>query len=189
MLLALQTDPAGAGTDPVTFWLMVLGIVLLALGTAAAWLALGKLRDLNEAAAKLGVLDEIKRQLAGLSEERGDIDLRRLQHILIDIRDGLRGVEDAVLGAVAAARTAEGEGEIPAAPQLGERVTNRLLALGYDQVELANDADELARIAVAQEGEVRVEAKRNGALYKGCIRLRAGRIQGVEMAPCYSLFP
>jgi len=189
MLLGLQTDLATTGGDPVTFWLMVLGVVLLALGAAAAWLALGKLRDLNELAGRLTVLDEIKRQLAGLSEERGDIDLRRLQHILIDIRDGLRGVEDAVLGAVSASRATEGESELPAVPQLGERVTNRLLALGYEQVELVEDSDELAKIAVAQEGEVRVEAKRNGALYKGCIRLRAGRIQGVEMAPCYSLFP
>jgi hypothetical protein len=48
--------------------------------------------------------------------------------------------------------------------------------------------DELARMASA-DGQVVVEARREGALCKGRVAIREGRIDGVHLEPAYTAFP
>jgi hypothetical protein len=74
----------------------------------------------------------------------------------------------------------------PATP--GERVVNRLLALGYERVQIATDRELLAQ-AFRSEGEVLVEAYRQGVLHKGRVVVRGGRITDVDVLPAYSIFP
>lgn len=78
----------------------------------------------------------------------------------------------------------------PAAPRvgLGERVTNRLLALGYERVQIVTDHELLDEIAEA-DGEALVEAWRNGVLHKGRVVVTAGEISAVDVHPSYSIFP
>jgi hypothetical protein len=49
-------------------------------------------------------------------------------------------------------------------------------------------ADELAAIASA-DGDVLVEARREGLLHKGRVRIQAGQIAAVELQPATGIFP
>jgi hypothetical protein len=69
---------------------------------------------------------------------------------------------------------------------LAERTTNRLLALGYERIQVLNDADELAAL---EDGEVRVEALREGVVCKGRVLVRAGHLAEVEMRTAHGMFP
>jgi hypothetical protein len=76
----------------------------------------------------------------------------------------------------------------PPAPALFERVTDRLHALGYERVQIVTDSEHLDEIA-AGDGDVLVEAARQGVLHKGRVRVRSGLVAGVDVHPTYSIFP
>jgi hypothetical protein len=40
-----------------------------------------------------------------------------------------------------------------------------------------------------QGGDVLVEARREGALCKGRVRIRSGRIESVQLQPAFPIFP
>ena len=81
------------------------------------------------------------------------------------------------------------EAHVPvAAPALGERIVNRLMALGYERIELVTPHAELEAIA-GGGGEVLVEARREGVPCKGRVRVRAGRIEAVQLQPAFGVFP
>ena len=190
-----QGDPSGSllGVPPdwwldAVFWL-ALGLFLATSAAAAGvWTLVARLKELRADARSLEVLEELKQRLDRLVAERGDLDLRRLEHLLIDLRDGSRRVEEALLR-VHEARPVESEALVPLATAgLGERVVNRLLALGYEKIELVTRAGELGELA-GDEAEVLVEARREGMLHKGRVRVRGGRIEGVEIQPAYPIFP
>jgi hypothetical protein len=110
---------------------------------------------------------------------------------LIDMRDGLKRLEERVLAAQspAIATPVTSDLLIPAPPlNLSERITNRLLAHGFGEVQILIDDEELNRLH-QQDGEVVVEARRAGVLHKGRVPIRNGRIDRVEMNPAYSVFP
>jgi hypothetical protein len=65
-----------------------------------------------------------------------------------------------------------------------ERALNRLLALGYEQVEVVTPRD-----AVDPDGSILVEARRSGAIYKGAVRLSGGAVADVALRPSHELFP
>jgi len=168
-----------------------LGLALLVAGAVAAagvWSVVRRLERLRGELRRLETLDELQRNVARWLAERDDLDLRRIEHILIDLRDGSRRVEEQLLRA-GELRAEASDTLVPAvAPSVGERVVNRLVALGYERVELVTPFQELEAMA-ASGGDVVVEARREGVLCKGRVRVRAGRIEAVQLQPALSVFP
>jgi len=168
-----------------------LGLALfLTAGAAAlaAWAAVRRLERLRADLRALEALPEIQRTLTRLLSERDDLDLRRLEHLLIDLRDGSKRVEELLLRAEER-RAQPGDTLVPLAPPaLAERVVNRLAALGYERIELVTPHAELEAMNQLG-GDVLVEARREGALCKGRVRIRAGRIESVQLQPAFPIFP
>ena len=176
------------------FWIALAGLlVLIALG-AGVWTILGRMRVVEREARRLGALEGLEAQLGRLVAGREDLDLRRIEHVLIDLRDAQRRLEDALIGTVEALRRADGRPSdelVPAPPfadTLGERIVNRMLALGYERVQIVTHADKLAELS-SKDGEVLVEARRDGVLHKGRMMVRGGRLADLEIHPTYSIFP
>jgi len=182
--------PAWSGT--VLPWLGVLAVLLLAAGVAVLGVLLARLRSVEANLAPLGVLADLKRSIDNIAEGRDDLDLRRLEHVLIDIRDTQKRVEDgivAVLEARSQAALVSGERAAGSGPvELADRVVTRLLALGYERVLLVTPHDELAKFTDG-DGEIVVEARRDGAICKGRVLVRDGRITEIQVQPTYSAFP
>jgi len=175
-------------------WLLIV-LALCALGAlAGVWVAVARLRAIEALGRRLDALEEIRHALARLVADRGDLDLRRVEHVLLELRDGQKRLEDALLARLQAPRAMGGPEAAPASSpsSLSERVTNRLLALGYERVRLVTRLDELERLGAAAaegSGEIVVEARRDGVLCKGRVLLRGGALTDVEIQPAYKLFP
>ncbi len=176
------------------FWLAIVAVLLLAGIATALGLFMKRLRETSQWAERLAVLDELQHSLDRLISDRDDLDLRDLEHVLIDIREGQKHLDDALMR-FAEKTLAKESNEAVLVPaerseHLVERVTNRMLAMGYDRIEIASAADEVEDLAqAAGDGEVLVEARRDGVLHKGRVRVRNGRLQEVEVQPTYSIFP
>lgn len=185
----LTTPPLAALADVLAAAGLVVGLAL----AVGLWVAVGHLRELRGELRKLSTLESIDAALGRLASERSDLDLRRLEHVLIELRDGGRRLEDAWLASSQSSRSLEAPERSPDRPvSLAERVTNRLLALGYERVRLVTAAEELealARQAGGGDGDIVVEARRNGAPCKGRVLLRSGALTEVEIRPAYSVFP
>lgn len=189
MLSTALHPPPHIGFDP-SGTLVWLGLALvLAAGAIAVgvFVLVQRARALERALASLSALDEIKSLLTKLQSEREDIDLRRIEHVLLDVRANLGRTEDALLRAVQRPRAT---GELPAAlppDSLPERLTNRLLALGYERIQIATPPEALAELG--SKGEILVEARRDGALWKGRALVEQGAFTQIDLKPVYSMFP
>jgi hypothetical protein len=164
--------------------------VLIASGAAALglWALARRIDRLRSELGGLAPLAEIQRLLERRLTERDDLDLRRIEHVLIDLRDGTRRLEDLYLRGEER-RASSSEALVPVGPgNLAERVINRLSAMGYERIELVTRSEEL-EAAATSDGDVLVEARREGALCKGRVRVRAGRIVGVQLQPAFPIFP
>jgi len=173
-------------------WLGVLILAAVAACAAALWVLVDRARELARLGRRLEALDELRAAVDRLTEQRDDIDLRRLEHVVVDIRDGQRRTEDAVLRAV---QSGAGGGATngalarsPGGARLGERVVNRLLALGFERVQIVTGIDELTALEDG-DGDVSVEAHRRGVLHKGRLKIESGAITATELKPAYSTFP
>lgn len=203
-LLSLSAPPvdgttAGAGLGWLLPWLAIGGLA----GLAAAVIYLQRLaratESLGEQARQAGAqIESLHASLARFAATREDLDLRRLEHLLVDLRDQGARTEETLLRAVQAARTEAGSSGDAKATGAGgaatwvERIENRLLSLGYAQVQVFLEREQLAQLDDASEREpvsVPVEALRREVLHKGCVRVRAGRIVDVELNPPYAMFP
>jgi len=184
------TAAAPGWMPEASFALVVALAVLVLLAVVAAWLILFRVRALESRTAALDRVEDIQAELGRLVKEREDLDLRRIEHLLVDLRETQERLEDALLRAVESAHAASATDALVArAPEdLGERVVNRLLALGYERVQIVTRAEKLAELATSG-GEVLVEARRQGVLHKGRVVVRGGRIAAVEIHPAYSIFP
>ncbi len=175
-----------------SFWLALASVLTAAAGAVGIWALVSGLRELRAGTQRLNVLQEIDHKLARLVADREDLDLRRIEHVLLDLRDTQRRLEDALLRTFEARSLPSSPGRelapVPLPESIGERVVNRLLSLGYEQVEIVTRFEKLAELA-RSDGEVLVEAKREGVLHKGRVSLRLGRLADVEMTPTYSIFP
>jgi len=184
----METPTTQAAADwlgPALLWLVG---ALCVLSAFSAWLFWRQQELLAELGGKLAALERlagIETSVRGLSDARGDLDLRRIEHVLVDLRNAQRGLEDALLRAIERGSAA---GAAPAAPGLSDAITNRLLALGYERVQIAAAADELARLESA-DGDVLVEARKSGVAHKGRVLVRGGRIHAVEIQPPFAVFP
>jgi hypothetical protein len=172
-------------------WLLALLLVATSAGAIGVWIVLQRLRELGRLGERLAALDEIKSSLQQLASDRGDLDLRRIEHVLIEQRDGQRRLEDAILRATQGPRAAQAA---PAASEsatgLSDRIVQRVLAHGYEQVHVVptlEDLGELFRAGGAHE--VLVEARKAGVLCKGRVLVRDGAVVDVELKPAYTMFP
>ncbi len=186
-----STDTAAALEAWIVASLPWLGAALLlavSAGVVGVFLIVRRTRELERLTTRLDALEDLKASVARLVASRGDLDLRRVEHVLLEIRDGQRRVEDRLLRTVERARagSAPGMGE-PAG--LADRVIDRLLALGYERVQLVTAMDELPDAASQDGGTIQVEAYRNGVLCKGRVTVRAGALVDLEMKPAYTTFP
>jgi len=171
-------------------WLGLGLLVLLAMAVVALFVVLRRLDALRQELVPLATLAELQRTLQALLSGRDALDLRRIEHLLIDLRDASRRVEEQLLRAQELrAEAATSTTLVPLAPaSVAERILNRLYALGYERVELIAPGAEIEALAHGQ-GDVLVEARREGALCKGRVRLSAGRIEAVQLEPAYPIFP
>jgi hypothetical protein len=117
--------------------------------------------------------------------------VRRLEQVLIEIRDGSKRLEDALLRSQRAASATElAAPTSPGAPgaDLGERVTNRMLAQGYERIVVVTPREQFAAI-LESGGEIQVEARRDGAPCKGKAVFKGGALVDVVMQSAYATFP
>jgi len=190
----MPLQAAAPGLALPSWWteaVLWLGLALFfAAGAAAlaAWACVRRLERLRSELRTLEALPELQRTLMRALAERDDLDLRRIEHLLIDLRDGSKRVEELLLRSEER-RAQPGDTLVPLAPPaLGERVVNRLVALGYERIELVTPHAELEAMNQLG-GEVLVEARREGALCKGRVRIRGGRIEAVQLQPAFPIFP
>src|SRR5262249_20145678 len=137
------------------FWpeaVLWLGLALFLAAVAAAlgaWAIVRRLERLRADLAALEALPELQRTGGHWVSEREDPGLRRIEHLLIDLRDGSKRVEELLLRSEER-RAAAGTGDtlVPIAPPtLAERVLQRLVSLGYERIELVTPHAELEAIA------------------------------------------
>jgi hypothetical protein len=191
MIAVIQFAPSDALVVLVP-WLLA-AILCATLSVAVGcWMLFARVKEFEHVATRLTMLEEINAALSRLARDREDLDVRRLEHLLIEIRDGQRRMEEHLLRAAqSGARTSDS----PGAPStdargLSERIVQRLLARGFEQVQVVPTLDELARLFAADGlNEVLIEARRNGVLCKGRALVQGGAVVDVEMQPAYSMFP
>jgi hypothetical protein len=180
--------------------LETLALILLAAITGLLWALVSRQRTVESRLGRLDRLDEIQRQVTRLADAGGDLELRRLEHVLIDIRDGQKRLEERLLQLAESARqqAAREPAEDPTRREpernpgahLSERILNRLLAMGYERIQLLASLEELAAlVAEGGDGDVQVEARRAGAVCKGRVAIRRGSIAGVELTGSHAMFP
>jgi len=129
-----------------------------------------------------------------IAKAHGELDLRRVEHVLIDLRDGQKRVEDRLLATLET--RAEPRSQSSAlersgaalASALPERIVTRLLALGYERIQFVTPLAEIQALSAA-DGEVLVEARRDGAACKGRVVVRAGSVADLKFQSAYSIFP
>jgi hypothetical protein len=175
-------------------WAEILALLLLAGIAGIAWQLLGRLRTIEERMSGLDRLPEIKSEIARLGDERSVLDLRRLEHVLIDMRDAQKRLDERLMQIVEAARQAKSEvehasgSERPGRMPYAERIVNRLLAMGYERIQILTPVEELAQV-FDEGGEVVVEARQEGAVCKGRVRVSDGGIVSAELKSAHSMFP
>lgn len=174
-------------------WIALLALAVAVAGVFGVWTIVARPERIEALSKRFDALDEIRAELKVFAKERSDLDLRRIEHVLIELRDGQRRLEDSILRATQAAlKPAPGAAANagPAPHDAAERLIARVLAQGYERVLLVQPREELERL-LASEGahEVLVEARRNGVLCKGRVLLRDGAVTDVELTPAYTLFP
>ena len=189
-----EVEPASAGLDPA----IVVGLAVLAALAVVLVLCFwihARLQRERDGLQALGSLPAIEAAVHRLADEQGGLDLRRLEHVLIDIRDGQRRVEERLMRLVESLQAREeSPAPAPAAPpaaasgRLAERVTGRLIAMGFERIEILTPFDELEGLAEG-DGEVLVEARRGGSPHKGRVLVRDGSIAEVRMRDGYEAFP
>jgi hypothetical protein len=194
-------EPSQRAAEAVEAWIVAglpwLGAALLlavCAGVVGVFLIVRRTQLLDQLALRLDALEDLRAAVARLAAARDDLDVRRIEHVLLEIRDGQRRVEDRLLRTMETARAGSGgatggaTGPAGSAVAIGERVTDRLLALGYERVQIVTLGDELPTGADV-DAEVRVEAFRNGVLCKGRALVSRGALVDVEMKPAYTTFP
>jgi hypothetical protein len=171
-------------------WGGLAALLALGVGLFALYQLARRLAALEQRLAPLATLTQVERTLTATLTGREALDLRRIEHLLVELGDGTRRVQEELLrlAELRAAPQAENALVALAPPSVAERIQNRLFALGYERVELIAPTAEVEALAQG-EGEVRVEARREGALCKGRVRLRSGRIEAVQLEPAYPMFP
>lgn len=169
---------------------------LLLLGVAAAGVGLlvvllRKFQETSQSLEQLRRLEGIEGLLEQTATRGDDLGLSRIEHAILDLRDTNKRLEERLVQLLEKpAATPEGAESTPARPtSLSERVTTRLLAMGYERIELVTPLETIEHLSDAAEGEVVVEARRAGALHKGRVLVKDGAICDVRLRSSYEAFP
>lgn len=189
--MLLQTEPADL--DPALTLGLVLLVAFVAMGGLLVYLA-SRLRQYAEGLAALERLDGIDSLLRQMASRGDELDLRRIEHVLIDIRDGQARLEERLARQFEAQPSVSGDADdahrdAARMASLSERVTTRLLSMGFERIEVLTPQEDLEALALAAEGEVVVEARRGGALHKGRVLIQQGSICDVRLRSSYEAFP
>ncbi len=180
-------------SDPMLLVLLSALLVCAAAGAIAAWQLLARWKQAEKHLERLEDLSALRQQVERLAAQQPELDLRRLEHVLLDLRDLTRRTEERMLALLESSRARGGDASLPVpaaqgAAELCERVLARLVALGYERVQLVTPLAELAPL-LGGEGSITLEARRDGVACKGRVKIKAGAIQDVEMQSAYSAFP
>lgn len=178
----------GLEADPQTWsWLV---LALLGACAVAAWVAVARLGEIERRLASLARNDESAAPGAPSRVAREGLDLSRIEQVLTEIREGSKRLEDALLRSIAAGRPASAALESLGTQgvDLAERVTNRMLALGYERIVVITPREQFETIFEGG-GEVQVEARRDGAPCKGKAVFRGGALVDIAMQSAYATFP
>jgi hypothetical protein len=181
-----------ATTDPVLLLFAAALLAACAVAAFAAWQILGRLKAFEKHLARLEDLAVLRERVEHLAGAQPELDLRRLEHVLLDLRDATKRTEERLLTLVEGTRASSVTGlPVPAAASaalLSERIVTRMLALGYERVQLVTPLSELEPL-LGGEGAVTLEARRDGVSCKGRVKIKAGAIGDVQMQSAYSAFP
>jgi hypothetical protein len=179
-------------TDPLSLALAVALVAACALAAIAAWQILARFKAAERHLERLQDLALLRERVEKLSAAQPELDLRRVEHVLLDLRDTLKRTEERMLTLIESARTSASPNlPVPAAAgsaQLAERIVTRLLSLGYERVQLVTPLAEFEPL-LGGEGVVVLEARRDGVSCKGRVKIKSGAIQDVQMQAAYGAFP
>lgn len=182
-----------AAYDPLLLALAAVACAACCAAAFAAWQILARLKGAEKHLERLQDLAALRERVEHLAGQQSEFDLRRLEHVLLDLRDAAKRSEERMLTLIESSRGAGGGERLPvpagaSAALLAERIVTRLLSLGYERVQLVQGRGELEPL-LAGEGAVAVEARRDGVSCKGRVTVKAGVIQDVQMQAAYSAFP
>ncbi len=184
-----------APSDPQTFLVVVAAAVGGSI-VALQFVLVASLRRLEKRLGSLDRLQGLEAALQKLAEREAAIDLRRTEHVLLDVRDQVKRLEERVMSlSERGARAATSTDLVPTASTpasasslVTDRILTRMLALGYERIQIVTNGDDLATLSTS-EGDAIVEARRDGALCKGRVRVAHGQVGAVQVQPAYSAFP
>lgn len=181
--------------DPLQFSLffaaLLIGYLLLHVRVARFEQHLEKLVLLRSVDDRLRQLDD-RVQLLGQSVdrirvERVEAQLERLHEDLQDLREVAANLPPAVIQAPAPVAPSLGDApaEAPAA-RIVAAVENRLMQLGYRDVQILSDVQ---RLDPAVDAELQVECWRGGMPSKGRVLVRNGSVRDVAVQTVTQMFP
>jgi len=178
-------DPTALGPWPE---LVVAAAAII--GVALLYLLYSRAVRMDERLKDLEGLARLEESLGELKEGASGVDLERVEHLLEDLRDANRRIGRQLIDLTEQSVTEPDphEPNRPVGPLLGERITNRLIVLGCERIELLIGAGDLERIA-AEGGEVGFEARRDGAMAKGRVEVSDGRLVNVDISTSHQMFP
>ena len=171
-------------------WVELATAVLAGVGVGVLVLLYRRSERMEARLGELEALGRLEESVGGLREGMESVDLERLEHLVEDLRDTNRRIGRQLLE-LTEQRLVEEEPRESARPvgaMLGERITNRLIVLGCERIELLVGAGDLERIA-AEGGEVGFEARRDGAVAKGRVSVADGRLVNVDVSTSHQMFP
>ena len=173
------------------------GLLLLCLGVVA-WFSFRTSRELcalRRSLEPVHRLEAIEQHLASLAGGEGSPELRRLEHVLVDMRDGQKRFEERIVSLTEslgrAANVGDSQpllGSYSHSAGLGERVVTRLLAMGFERIQVLSSAEEQAKL-LEDGGSLVVEARRGSALHKGRVQIEDGAIVDVQLRSAFETFP
>lgn len=185
-------------------WLLGALVALAAAGVVLLARLTKRVESLERARGGAEELARIAGSVQKLVDAHAELDLRRIEHALYDVRDAHKRLEDRLLASLEARASVEGALSAAAGSErsagalapashavaglLAERIVTRLLALGYERIQFVTPLAEVARLS-ASDGEVAVEARRDGAACKGRVIVRGGAIADLALQSAYSTFP
>ncbi len=179
-------------------WLLAALVLLGAISVALVARLVRRVEALEKSRVSTEHLERISAGLQRIVDAHAELDLRRIEHALYDVRDASRRVEDRLLASLEARASADSAVQVAGGALtttssavsglLAERVVTRLLALGYERIQFVTPLVEVQKLS-ASDGEIAVEARRDGAACKGRVIVRGGAIADLVLQSAYSTFP